>query len=118
MVNINLTHLSFFIMIIWLSSFFVNADQSSTHNVAETTVLNATNLQEVEEVKGSSNRFTFSSLDSDKNGKLSKKEVAQGRNNWLVQAFNQIDINEDSALTEQELVDFAAKVASNSEPTT
>lgn len=118
MININLTHLSVFIIAIWLSSFFVNADESTTYKKQDDSAPSSEKFTKIKSESSSGNRFTFTSLDSDQNGKLSQKEVAQGKNNWLAKAFDQIDINADAALTEQELVDFAAKVASDSKPTT
>lgn len=114
----SLTQLSIFVVIVCLASFFVSADQTSNQKTSHSLpngVLDTTSVIKVEEP--SNGRFTFSSLDSDNNGRLSQQEVHKGKNNWLVKAFVDIDTNADKALTEQELVDFAAKVARNSKST-
>lgn len=117
MKSISLTQLSVCILVVYLASFIVSADQVSNKPVTDTQALNHDNAEEISAVEPSNNRFTFSSLDLDKNGKLSQKEVSHGNNNWLVKAFVDIDANADQSLTEQELIDFAAKVATNSKST-
>ncbi|TYK67374.1 hypothetical protein [Colwellia echini] len=121
--NISLTQISLFVAAVCLVSFFVNADEVlAPYNMEETTEVvtnittNNTNVElteEIQQVEETSDRFTFTSLDSDQNGKLSQQEVIAGKNNWLMKAFNEIDANTDAAITEQELVNFATYLASN-----
>lgn len=117
MKNISLTQLSVFIVIVYLASFFVSAEQDSTKRLDYSEVAKIENSTPNKASEESSGRFTFSSLDLDQNGKLSQKEVSNGRNNWLGKSFIDIDANADMSLTEQELVDYAAKVAASSKST-
>lgn len=124
MKNISLTQVTLFVAAVCLVSSFVNADDAITASVEEHEM--ATNLsietahiasssfeeETIQEVEEPSDRFTFTSLDSDQNGKLSQKEVVAGKNEWLVEAFKLIDRNADQSLTEQELVNFATDMAS------
>ena len=64
-----------------------------------------------ETIKESNDKFTFTSLDTDKDGKLSQQEVVTGKNAWLINSFKLIDNNADQQITEQELVGFVAKKA-------
>ena len=120
--NISLMQISFFVAAVCLVSFFVNADDALTaYNMEETTEIytEITNnpasvevTQNSEDVEDTSDRFTFTSLDSDQNGKLSQQEVIAGKNDWLLRTFNEIDSNTDALITEQELVNFATFMAS------
>jgi len=112
--SISLTQVSVFVVAVSMASFFVNADEALTHNNEETvlTPSDSSLVSQVVEVtveEETSDKFTFTSLDSDKNGKLSQKEVLAGKNEWLVKSFDEIDSNADESLTEQELIDFVAK---------
>lgn len=108
MKSISLTQLTAFVVAVCLASFFVNADEPAAQSNEESTVLMTQSDDSAEVVEEDSNdRFTFTSLDLDQNGKLSQKEAVAGNNQWLIKAFYQIDKNDDEALTEQELVDYA-----------
>ncbi len=112
MSNISLTQVTALVAIVCMASFFVNADDELTHNrddSSSSVVENSLDDQVAKETKASSNRFTFSSLDTDKNGKLSHQEVIAGKSEWLANSFKQIDVNTDQLLTERELVDFVSK---------
>ena len=115
--NISLTQLSLLVAAVSLASFFVNANQTSNYTTNESGVLNTVKTTHLEAGEASNERFTFTSLDSDQNGKLSKQEVIKSRNNWLAKAFGEIDANADKSLTEQELVDFAAQIVTTSKST-
>lgn len=112
----SLMHISVFVVIVSMASFFVIADDALTNKSEQNTLVYAetsvkTVIVETPAATESSDKFTFTSLDTDKNGKLSQQEVHQGKNGWLKQSFNKIDSNADKAITEQELVDFVAKKA-------
>ena len=116
--NISLTQVTAFVVAVSLASFFVNADdaladtnEGSTLVHSETSVITEIVEVVIEEEQASNDKFTFTSLDIDKNGKLSQQEVITGKNDWLVKSFKQIDGNADKSLTEQELVNFVATAA-------
>ena len=110
--SISLTQVTAFVVAVSMASFFVNADEALAHSTEDNTAAHAemsVSSVVVEETKELTDKFTFTSLDTDKNGKLSQQEVVAGKNEWLVKSFKQIDSNADKSLTEQELVDFVAK---------
>lgn len=116
--NISLTQVTAFVVAVSMASFLVNADDDLAYTNEDNTVVNAENSanaeaikKAIEEVKEPNDKFTFTSLDIDKNGMLSRQEVIDGKNEWLVKSFTKIDSNSDESLTEQELVDFVAKKA-------
>jgi hypothetical protein len=116
--NISLTQVTAFVVAVSLASFFVNADdaladtnEGSTLVHSETSVITEIVEVVIEEEQASNDKVTFTSLDIDKNGKLSQQEVIAGKNDWLVKSFKQIDGNADKSLTEQELVNFVATAA-------
>lgn len=116
--NISLTQVTAFVVAVSLASFFVNADdaladtnEGSNPVHSETSVITEIVEVVIEEEQASNDKFTFTSLDIDKNGKLSQQEVIAGKNDWLVKSFKQIDGNADKSLTEQELVNFVATAA-------
>ncbi|MEI6894429.1 MAG: hypothetical protein V5789_07315 [Colwellia sp.] len=117
--NISLRQVTAFVIFVCLASFFVNADDALTNNMdasntdksAEIHKENTISSDDVQTEEESNDRFTFTSLDLDQNGKLNQQEVVAGKNEWLVRSFNQIDVNADELLTEQELVDFAHNLA-------
>jgi len=115
--NISLTQLTAFVIAVCLASFFVNAGENLVQTAEENTVVYVDELanpevtQEIEYIEETNDMFTFTSLDSDQNGKLNKQEVVAGKNDWLAKAFNDIDSNSDKSITEQELVDFATNMA-------
>jgi len=116
--SINLTQISVFVVAVSLASFFVNANDAFIDSAEESAVLQTekSTVEDVAEVIEESNdSFTFTSLDTDRNGKLSQKEVLAGKNAWLVKSFQEIDSNEDESITEQELVNFVARTASISQ---
>jgi Ca2+-binding EF-hand superfamily protein len=121
--SISLAQLSIFVIAVSMASFFVNADDSFVNStednaiVAESTVVteSAVITETTEAVEEAKDNFTFTSLDSDKNGKLSQQEVLNGKNVWLVKSFKAIDSNKDESITEQELVNFVAKTKSVSQ---
>ncbi|MBU2869775.1 hypothetical protein [Colwellia sp. E2M01] len=127
--NISLTQISAFVAAVCLVSFFVNADEELvTYNTEEHTeiVTEVTDnsvevdlelIDETNELENTGDSFTFTSLDTDQNGKLSLEEVAAGKNNWLLRAFDEIDENTDASITEQELVNFATYMASKATTT-
>ncbi|PKG83742.1 hypothetical protein CXF85_09545 [Colwellia sp. 75C3] len=119
--SISLTQVTTFVVAVSLASFFVNADdaladttEASTVIHSETSVITEIVEVAVEEIKEMNDKFTFTSLDTDKNGKLSQQEVIAGKNEWLVKSFSQIDSNTDKSLTEQELVDFVTTTVATS----
>jgi len=116
--NISLTQVTAFVVAVSLASFFVNADdaladtnEGSNLVHSETSVITEIVEVVIEEEQASNDKFTFTSLDTDKNGKLSQQEVIAGKNGWLVKSFKQIDGNADKSLTEQELVNFVTTAA-------
>lgn len=116
--SISLTQVTAFVVAVSMASFLVNADDDLAYTNEDNTVVNAENTanaeaikKAIEEVKEPNDKFTFTSLDMDKNGMLSRQEVVDGKNEWLVKSFTKIDSNADESLTEQELVDFVAKKA-------
>jgi Ca2+-binding EF-hand superfamily protein len=116
--SISLTQVTAFVVAVSMASFLVNADDDLAYTNEDNTVVNAENSanaeaikKAIEEVKEPNDKFTFTSLDIDKNGMLSRQEVIDGKNEWLVKSFTKIDSNSDESLTEQELVDFVAKKA-------
>lgn len=116
--SISLTQVTAFVVAVSMASFFVNADDELAYTNEDNSLVNAENsanaeaiIAAIEEVKAPSDKFTFTSLDLDKNGMLSRQEVVDGENEWLVKSFTNIDSNADNSVTEQELVDFVAKKA-------
>lgn len=116
--SISLTQVTAFVVAVSMASFLVNADDDLAYTNEDNTVVNAENSanadaikKAIEGVKEPNDKFTFTSLDMDKNGMLSRQEVVDGKNEWLVESFTKIDSNTDESLTEQELVDFVAKKA-------
>ena len=114
----SLTQVTAFVVAVSMASFLVNADDDLAYTNEDNTVVNAENSanaeaiqKAIEVVKEPNDKFTFTSLDTDKNGMLSRQEVVDGKNEWLVKSFTKIDSNADESLTEQELVDFVAKKA-------
>lgn len=114
--NISLTQVSTFVVAVSMGSFFVSADDDIVQASAKSSVAQETMVATKDAVKavGESDKFTFTSLDVDKNGKLSQQEVIAGKNKWLADSFKKIDGNADESLTEQELVDFVAKTSASS----
>jgi Ca2+-binding EF-hand superfamily protein len=102
MKNINLTQVTTLVWVAFTASFFVSADDSSAE-------LNQTSSALVQD------QFIFSSLDTDKDGSLSKEEVKASKNKLLAKSFKEIDSNDDGLLSKAELVDFVetAKVESD-----
>jgi len=116
--NISLMQVTVFITAVSMASFFVNADDALTHRLkADKTAQSesSVNSEATKLAEESNDKFTFSSLDTDKNGMLSQQEVLNGKNDWLVKSFKQIDSNSDESLTEQELIDFVAKTSAVSQ---
>ena len=112
MKSISLTQVTAFVVVVSLAAFFVSADDAFAHSIESNIVAHSEHsisTDVTDTVEETSERFTFTSLDNDKDGKLSQQEVIAGKNEWLVKAFKQIDSNADKAITEQELVDFVAK---------
>jgi len=113
--SISLTQVTAFVVAVSMASFLVNADDDLAYTNEDNTVVNAANAEAIQKaievVKEPNDKFTFTSLDTDKNGMLSRQEVVDGKNEWLVKSFTKIDSNADESLTEQELVDFVAKKA-------
>ena len=111
--SISLSKVTAFVVAVSMASFLVNVDDAQAHNSEDSSVSHSessVSLNAVAAVEEELNdKFTFTSLDTDQDGKLSHKEVLAGKNEWLVKSFKQIDSNTDDALTEQELVDFVAK---------
>ena len=119
--SINLTQVTVFVVAVSMVSFFVTADNALAQPTQDNTVVhtgNSASAEVIEEAKESNDKFTFTSLDTDKNGELSQPEVVVGKNEWLVKSFTQMDSNADGSLTEQELVDFVAKKAATITATT
>ena len=115
MKSISLTQVTAFVVVVSLAAFFVSAEDAFAHSIKDNSVAHSEHSISTEitdTVVETSERFTFTSLDTDKNGKLSQKEVNAGKNEWLVKSFKDIDSNADESLTEQELVDFVAKTTS------
>jgi Ca2+-binding EF-hand superfamily protein len=114
MKSINLAQVSAFVIVASMASFFVNADDELINNLEGITVSQVespitTTAEASEEMAESQDKFTFTSLDSDKDGKLSQQEVLVGKNEWLIKYFKQIDSNTDKSISEEELVDFIAQ---------
>jgi len=114
----SLTQISAFVVIVSMASFFVIADDALTNKPEENKLIySETSVKTVvvetvkESNKESNDKFTFTSLDTDKDGKLSQQEVVTGKNAWLINSFKLIDNNADQQITEQELVGFVAKKA-------
>ena len=110
--SLSLTQVTVFVVAVCMASFFVNADEALAHSSEDAKAVHSDILASpvaAEDSKDTSDKFTFTSLDTDKNGKLSQQEVIAGNNEWLVKSFKKIDSNADEALTEQELVDFVSK---------
>lgn len=114
MKSISLTQVTVYVIAMAMGSFLINTEKAFAHN----TDINSTNQAEIltantdsAEVVLNTEKFNFTSLDINKDGKLSEKEVLNGKNEWLVKSFKKIDINADALLTEQELVDFLSKAA-------
>jgi len=110
--SISLSQVSAFVVAVSMASFFVNADEALANNIKNKVITGneiAAGVIEVAVEEGTSDKFTFTSLDSDKNGKLNQKEVLTGKNEWLVKSFDEIDSNADESITEQELIDFVTK---------
>jgi Ca2+-binding EF-hand superfamily protein len=107
--SISLTQVTLFVVAVSMASFFVNANEASGHSTKTAHTEFLASPEAAEKTKELTDKFTFTSLDNDKNGKLSQQEVLSGKNEWLVRSFKKIDSNADKALTEQELVDFVAK---------
>ena len=119
--SISLTQVTVFVVAVSMVSFFVTADDALAQPTQDNTVVhtgNSASAEVIEEAKESNDKFTFTSLDTDKNGELSQPEVVVGKNEWLVKSFTQMDSNADGSLTEQELVDFVAKKAATIAATT
>ena len=119
--SISLTQVTVFVVAVSMVSFFVTADNALAQPTQDNTVVhtgNSASAEVIEEAKESNDKFTFTSLDTDKNGELSQPEVVVGKNEWLVKSFTQMDSNADGSLTEQELVDFVAKKAATITATT
>jgi len=118
--NISLTQVTAFVIAVSMASFFVN-DDAHAHAHARSAESNstvdveiATNPTATEQESVLNDKFTFTSLDTDKDGKLNHQEVLAGKNEWLVKSFKKIDSNADELITEQELVDFVAKTTAAS----
>jgi hypothetical protein len=116
MSSISLTQVTAMVVVVCMVSFFVNADDEQAYNhnhnknaSISSGVANPVSSKVLDKTEASNNRFTFSSLDTDKNGKLSHQEVTVGKGAWLAKSFKNIDINTDQFLTEQELIDFVGK---------
>jgi Ca2+-binding EF-hand superfamily protein len=116
MSSISLTQVTAMVVVVCMVSFFVNADDELTYNQNDnksasisSVAANPVSSKVLDKTEASNNRFTFSSLDTDKNGKLSHQEVIVGNGAWLAKSFKNIDINTDQFLTEQELIDFVGK---------
>lgn len=109
---ISLTQVSVLVVLASMASFFSNANNVVSHEQSNNKLTDVATsivdgINENSEQHG--DRFTFTSLDTDKDGKLNQQEVIAGNNEWLMQSFKKIDINIDDSLTEQELVEFVTR---------
>ena len=93
MKTISLTQVTTLVWVAFTASFFVNADDSNP-------ALNQSSAALVQD------QFIFSSLDTDKDGALSKDEVKVSKNKLLAESFAEIDANSDGVLSKEELVIF------------
>jgi len=93
MKTISLTQVTALVWVAFTASFFVNADDS----VIKPDQNSAALVQD---------QFIFSSLDTDKDGALSKAEVDASKNKLLAKSFKEIDGNEDGLLSKEELIAF------------
>jgi Ca2+-binding EF-hand superfamily protein len=102
MKNISLTQVTVVVWIAFTASFFVNADDSAKE-------LNQKSSALVQD------QFIFNSLDTNKDGALSKEEVKVSKNQLLTKSFQQIDGNNDGLLSKEELVAFVETAKVDSE---
>ena len=102
MKNISLTQVTTLVLMAFMASFFVSAEDSGITPNQKSSVL----IQD---------QFIFSSLDTDKDGALSETEVKVSKNKLLAKSFKEIDGNGDGLLSKTELVDFVetAKVSAD-----
>jgi len=102
MKTISLTQVTTLVWVAFTASFFVNADDSAIDLNQKPSAL----IQD---------QFIFSSLDTDKDGALSKEEVKASKNKLLARSFAEIDGDGNGLLSKEELVAFVetAKVASD-----
>ena len=116
MQNITLTQLTLVIATICMVSFLVNADDTQRNLLQNQGVIFSSAGVKVERYNGISthrgakpttNKFVFSSVDQNSNGKLSYQEVLSTKSQWLLSSFNAIDSNTDNFITEQEIVEYA-----------
>ncbi len=116
MQNITLTQLTLVIATICMVSFLVNADDTQRNLLQNQGVIFSSAGVKVERYNGISthggakpttNKFVFSSVDQNNNGKLSYQEVLSTKSQWLLSSFNAIDSNTDNFITEQEIVEYA-----------
>lgn len=93
MKTISLTQVTALVWVAFTASFLVNADESNA-------VINQSSAALAQD------QFIFSSLDTDKDGALSKDEVEVSKNKLLAESFADIDANNDGVLSKEELVIF------------
>lgn len=111
MKSISLTKVSLLVVAASMASFFTKANETTAQLISQNmTHVESSVVNNVEEpVTKRGDRFTFTSLDTDRNGRLNHQEVIAGNNEWLMQSFTKIDVNTDRSLTEQELVEFVTR---------
>lgn len=102
MKTISLTQVTVLVWVAFTASFFVNADDSAINATQKSAAL-------------TQDQFIFSSLDTDKDGALSKAEVSASKNKLLAKSFKEIDGNGDGLLSKEELVSFVETAKVDSE---
>jgi hypothetical protein len=116
MQNITLTQLTSVIATICMVSFLVNADDTQRNLMQNQGVFFSSAVVKAKHYNGISthggakpttNKFVFSTVDQNNNGKLSYQEVLSIKSQWLLSSFNAIDTNTDKSITEQEIVEYA-----------
>ncbi|WP_286265944.1 hypothetical protein [Thalassotalea atypica] len=96
-----LIEISAIVMAATLATFVVNADQEvRLSNVSIKTPAHATNNLTA----------LFSTIDTDKDGLLSKSEISASKNDLLMRNFKAIDKNTDNSISNEELSAFSAKI--------
>ena len=118
MKSITLTQLTFIIVAICMVSFFVDADDIQVNKIQDYGVLIAktSNIGNSDEAKSkfkqvtsSPNKFIFTKVDENNNGKLSYQEVLSTKSQWLLSSFKAIDSDTNDFITEKEIIDFSYK---------
>jgi len=110
--NISLMKVTFAVALATLGSCIVSAEDDIQQDITKLKQDIKQNINKVSNKVEKHRSFSslISTLDKNQNGQLSKSEITFANDKLLEQAFDKIDSNADSEITEKEFQTFLSKV--------